>query len=267
MNPKNTLGKLLILLALMLSPPALSQEIREHPAIRTLVEATGFEGTVLIHDEKKDTWITGDADLAGKRVLPASTFKIFSALVALETGVIADRHTIIRWDGVSRSRPEINRDLDLTQAFRLSAVPHFQQLVTRIGEDRMQRYIDAVGYGNRDISGGIDTFWLTGALRITAVEQIHFLRRLYHDELPFSAANMASVREMMLTEAADGRLIRAKTGWATPVPAENTGWWVGWEERSDGPVFFASMLQTPEPGDSFGPARLSLVLDALSVSE
>jgi beta-lactamase class D len=32
--------------------------------------------------------------------IPASTYKIFHSLVALETGVVADEHTTLPWDGV-----------------------------------------------------------------------------------------------------------------------------------------------------------------------
>ena len=125
-----------------------------------------------------DQYLAGDAALAQQRFIPASTFKIFSALVALETGVIADISTVMPWDGVVRGRTELNQDLTLLEGFRLSAVPHFQALVREIGAQRMQQHIDAVGYGNRDISGGIDQFWLTGALRISPLEQVQFLQRL-----------------------------------------------------------------------------------------
>ncbi len=61
----------------------------------------------------------------------------------------------------------------------------------------MQQFIDAVGYGNGNISGGIDEFWLTGDLRISPREQVDFLVRLYRGALPFSPTTMAMVKEMM----------------------------------------------------------------------
>ncbi|MDT8429762.1 MAG: penicillin-binding transpeptidase domain-containing protein [Pseudomonadales bacterium] len=247
-----------IALWLLLQGAVSAQEPTESLDARRLIDATGFEGIVLIHDLRQNTSLAGHAELADERVLPASTFKIFSSLVILELGIVADRNTVVRWDGVQRSRPEINRDLTLTEAFRLSAVPHYQQMVKRIGAARMQHYIDAAGYGNGDISGGIDTFWLTGGLRISASEQIAFLQRLYRDDLPFSAEVMASVREMMVTETGSDYLVRAKTGWATPDGGDNIGWWAGWVERNDEVVFFASLLRTNKPGSTFGAARLSL---------
>ncbi|MES3008963.1 MAG: penicillin-binding transpeptidase domain-containing protein [Pseudomonadota bacterium] len=237
--------------------------VKELPELRAIVDATGFEGSVLIFDLQKGTYLAGHAERVDQAWLPASTFKIFSALAALETGVIADKNTVIPWDGVQRSRPEINRDLDLQSAFRLSAVPHFQQLVKSVGPERMQGFIDAVGYGNRDISGGIDTFWLTGGLRLSPRQQVDFLVRLYRNELPFSERSMTAVKEMMVNEEGDGYVLRAKTGWATLSNQDNTGWWAGWVEKDDHVYFFASLLQANAPAESFGPARLSVVREAL----
>ncbi len=55
-----------------------------------------------------------------------------------------------------------------------SVVWFYQEVARRIGAERMQAHLDALGYGNRDISGGIDKFWLTGGLRISPHEQIDF---------------------------------------------------------------------------------------------
>ena len=238
--------------------------VQELPELRAIVDATGFEGSVLIYDLHNNAYMAGHAEIVDQAFLPASTFKIFSALVALETGVIADKNTVITWDGVQRGRTEINRDLDLQSAFRLSAVPHFQQLVKSVGAQRMQGFINAVGYGNRDISGGIDTFWLTGGLRLSSREQVDFLVRLYRNELPFSEQSMTAVKEMMVTEESDAYVLRAKTGWATLKNQDNTGWWAGWVETADNVYFFASLLHANAPAESFGPARQSVVKESLT---
>ena len=238
--------------------------VQELPELRAIVDATGFEGSVLIYDLHNNAYMAGHAEIVDQAFLPASTFKIFSALVALETGVIADKSSVITWDGVQRGRTEINRDLDLQSAFRLSAVPHFQQLVKSVGAQRVQGFIDAVGYGNRDISGGIDTFWLTGGLRLSPRQQVDFLVRLYRNELPFSEHSMTAVKAMMVSEEGDGYVLRAKTGWATLENQDNTGWWAGWVERDGNVYFFASLLHANAPAESFGPARQSVVRESLT---
>ena len=79
--------------------------------------------------------------------LPASTFKVFNSLVALQTGAVADEHTIILWDSVER-RPEWNVDMDMATAIERSCVPWYQEVARRAGAERMQHWLDTVHYGN-----------------------------------------------------------------------------------------------------------------------
>jgi hypothetical protein len=111
--------------------------------------------------------IASDKVRSGEAKLPASTFKIANSLIALETGVVADPDKdIFKWDGVTRSIEAWNKDHTLRSAIAASAVPVYQEIARRIGEERMQKYVDLLDYGNRDIGGGIDQFWLTGSLRM-----------------------------------------------------------------------------------------------------
>ena len=48
-----------------------------------------------------------------------------------------------------------------------SVVWYYQELARRVGPERMQKWVTAFRYGNEDISGGIDRFWLESALRIS----------------------------------------------------------------------------------------------------
>jgi len=194
------------------TPVVAQVPVEEVPTARQAIDATGFTGSVLVHDLATNSYRAGHAERVNRRLIPASTFKILNSLIALETGVVTDAGTVIKWDGVVRDRTELNRDRDLQTAFRLSAVPHFQELARRIGAERMQRFVDAVGYGNRDISGGIDQFWLTGGLRVSLREQVEFLSRLHPGDLPFSAETMATVKAMMVADQTAEYLIRAKTG-------------------------------------------------------
>lgn len=243
------------------SKPAVS----ENQSAREIVDATGYRGTVLVFSLSEQTYVAGHSELVDESFLPASTFKIFSSLVALETGVIADETSVIRWDGVERDRTELNQDLDLQSSFRVSAVPHFQELVRRVGEERMQHYLDLVGYGNQTISGGADQFWLSGGLRISPLEQVDFLVRLYDGDLPFRPEVLASLKEMMLVEETNGAAIRAKTGWAKNEGQDDIGWWVGWMETRDDVRFFATVLTSGAPKNDFGPSRLAVTRKVLAI--
>ncbi|MCB1718370.1 MAG: class D beta-lactamase, partial [Candidatus Competibacteraceae bacterium] len=117
--------------------------------------------------------------------LPASTFKILNSLIALEVGAVADVDEELAWDGVDRGWTEWNRDHSMRTAIRVSAVWFYQELARRVGAERMRELVAKAGYGNRDVAGAIDTFWLDGAIRITPREQVAFLERLYRGDLPF----------------------------------------------------------------------------------
>ena len=264
------------LIALLLSaavpPAALAQgtlipPIAELTALRSLVDTTGYRGTVVVYDLRRDRYQAVHGERAARRLVPASTFKIVNALTALELNVVAGPGTVIPWDSVVRDRRELNRDLDLREAFRVSAVPHFQRLAREIGPARMQRTLDRLGYGNRDIGDAIDRFWLEGPLRISPLEQVQFLTRLYRGQLPYGARSTAAVRDIMTVEQTPAYTIRAKTGWAT-LPGEDVGWWVGWVERGADVYVFATSLESANPTAAFGPARERVtrqVLAALGV--
>ena len=218
-----------------------------------------MKGTFLLCDEKADVWHVSDAARARQAFLPASTFKLFNALVALDSGAVRDELEVIRWDGKVcglKDSPvaEWNRDNSLASGMRHSTVWFYQEVARRAGEQRMQQWIDKAGYGNRDIGGGVDAFWLSGALRISAEQQIGFLRRLADDRLPFSPRAQEIVRRISITESAPTYVLHAKTGWGTQA-AQNSanddlGWYVGWVEHAGRRWFFAMNVDLPAPGDA-----------------
>ena len=199
----------------------------------------GVDGTFLLHSVHDDTWLVHNSARADQGFLPASTFKIPNSLIALETGVIRDENEILKWDGVKRDVQEWNRDHNMRTAIAVSAVWFYQELARRIGAKRMREWIDRLGYGNRDISGPIDLFWLTGALRITPRQQVDFVRRLHLDDLPFSERSRRIVKDILVLERTDAYVLRGKTGLAAP-GGVGVGWFVGWVERGQRAWVFAS---------------------------
>jgi beta-lactamase class D len=213
-------------------------------------------GAFLLYDLKADRYLVYNRDRAEQAFVPASTFKIFSSLVALETAVIADENEIFKWDGVDRGIENWNRDHNLRSAFKFSAVWFYQELARRIGPERMQSYIDKVGYGNRNINGGIDRFWLDGELRISLEQQIAFLLRLYQNQLPFSKRSLELVKEIMLIEETSEYRLRGKTGWSNKV-----GWFVGYLEQNGSVYFFANNVEMKQAEDA--PARIEITKEIL----
>lgn len=210
----------------------------------------GRLGCFVLFDALAESYSVWNAERAQTDFLPASTFKIPNSLIALETGVVPDLDTVIPWDGIERPFKQWNCDHTLGSALRNSVVPVYQEIARRVGETRMQEWVDRLDYGNRDIRGGIDVFWLEGGLRITALEQIRFLRRLHAGELPFSSASQAFVRQILLNEETDLYRLYAKTGFALRV-SPGVAWWVGWVDRGEQTWLFACNLDA----SSFAEAR------------
>jgi beta-lactamase class D len=238
--------------------------VEELPQARAALDASGFAGTTLIYDLNNKRWMAGHAELVDRAALPASTFKLFSALVALETRVTHGADEIIPWDGVIRGRAETNMNLSLRDAFQISSVPHFQYLVREIGSGRMGVLLRETGYGNSNMNGGLETFWLTGDLRITPRQQIEFMLSLYNGELPFRPEVIRVVKDIALVEDTDSYRLFAKTGLTEVADSDNTGWWVGWVEKDDNVYFFATLMLAQNPDDSFIPKRISVSRQILS---
>jgi beta-lactamase class D len=81
-----------------------------------------------------------------------------------------------------------------------SVVPVNQGIARQIGARRMQEYVTKLQYGNANTSEGIDRFWLDGGLRISPMEQVQFLVKLYHNALPVQKRSQRIIKELMLNE-------------------------------------------------------------------
>ncbi|NNE47830.1 MAG: class D beta-lactamase [Rhodothermales bacterium] len=210
----------------------------ERPDFKKYFSEAGVTGTFVLYDPAARRYLVHNPDRARERFIPASTFKVLNSLVALETGVVADTTTVFEWDGVERSIPQWNRDHTLATAFESSTVWVYQELSRRIGAVRMQDHVGRAGYGNANIGGGIDQFWLSGDLRISATEQVNFLQRLHERRLPFSERTVDLVEGIMVEGRGPDHVLHGKSGWADGIPAD-IGWYVGYVVRDDRTYYFA----------------------------
>ena len=193
----------------------------------------GTDGTFVAYKVDDYLIIASDKVRSGEGKLPASTFKIPNSIIALETGVVEDPDKdVFKWDGVTRSIEAWNKDHTLRSAIAVSAVPVYQEIARRIGAERMQKYVDLFDYGNRDIGGGIDQFWLTGNLRIDPDPADRFRR-------PAAARRAAGVQAQ---PGADARYPAGDQSRRRHHPRQervagrragkpSLGWMVGWVEK------------------------------------
>ncbi len=244
--------RLLVLgLALVTSAALRAEGWTERPDWAEAFAEAGVGGTIVVVDGRSGSrWVHNEAR-AQTQHLPASTFKVPHALFALDSGVVKDEFQVFRWDGERRTIELWNADQDLRSSMRHSVVWVYEEIARAIGARRERRYLRLIAYGNADPSGGIERFWLDGALRISAREQVDFLQRLYRNELPFRIEHQRLVKDMMIVEAGRDWILRAKTGWQARVEPQ-VGWWIGWVERPDGPVFFALNIDMPNGARDLG---------------
>jgi beta-lactamase class D len=236
------------------STPVIAQNIAQTIDFAKYFQQSGVEGSIIIYDPQSDRTYQYNQQRNQTAFLPGSTFKILNSLISLETGVIDNQLAILTWDGISRPLvPEWNQDLNMKEAFKLSAVWFYQVLARRVGYEKMQTLVRKSDYGNQNIGSleDIDNFWLTGKLRITPQSQIEFLQRFNHKELPFSERSLSIVKDIMIVEQTPEYTIRAKTGWVgfeDPTKPQ-IGWYVGYLEKGKEVYFFATNIDIRDDND------------------
>lgn len=203
---------------------------------------------------------TGDetvfaAQMADTAFGPCSTFKIWNSLIGAEEGILGDPDALFwQWDGKERSFAAWNGDQTWRSAFQSSCVPAFQELARKIGAERMQSWLDKLDYGNRDMAGRPDAFWLPRAgqstILITPREQARMICRMIGGELPVQAGSVAKVTEVMkLADAGRGTLY-GKTGSGLRGGADgpksevgfDMGWLVGFVESGGKKYAYACLV-------------------------
>ncbi len=230
----------------------------EYPGFDGLMALEGFTGTFVLADPEGGLPRVHHAVRAGTPLVPASTFKIPNALIALETGVASGPDFPLTRDPAVAPeeawwpagwREPIHT---LESAFRGSVVWYYQEVARRIGEERMGEWLERFEYGNGDLSAGIDQFWLHGPFALSALDQIAFLERFLAGTLPISDRSAAALREMMVLDEGPGYRLSGKTGWANFGEVDRTGigWLVGFLEREEGSWIYAMNLDIHEPSDA-----------------
>jgi len=222
------------------------------------------DATFVVLEAETGAFTRFNPSRASEGFIPASTFKIPNALIALETGVADGAGFTLPWDGVV---PEgafwvdaWSQDHTLHSAMTNSVVWYYRELARRIGLDRMRSHIDRFGYGNGRIGPDVDGFWLAGDFRVSADEQVEFLRRLDAGELGVSEASRDVVWDIIVLEKSDAYRIGGKTGTASPTPTRDLAWLVGYVEAGDRTWYYALNMEGEEVWDRWGAGALRLEL-------
>jgi beta-lactamase class D len=196
---------------------------QESSDVRDLFNNAGVTGTFVLYDVNAGEFSGHNQARSIERFVPASTFKIPNSLIGLSVGAVVSVDDVLPYGGKSQPFDVWEKDMGLREAITLSNVPIYQELARRIGLEPMRENISLLNYGNKTIGTRIDTFWLNGPLKISAVEQIAFLTQLAQNKLPISKEIQEAVREIVLIEQDEDWRLHGKTGWGN---ASEPG--IGW---------------------------------------
>jgi beta-lactamase class D len=210
-------------------------------------------GAFVLYDLKRNSYARYNEARCRERFSPFSTFKIPNSLIGLDTGVIKDAEYRIKWDRQKYPPHDEDtlpfkewwQDQTLRTAIRRSVVWYYRELATAVGKPRMQEYVHKLRYGNEDVSGPIDNFWLADSLKISADEQVEFLKRLYKEELPVSKRSIRIVKEITTLEETPRYRLHGKTGGGPLDENRFLGWFVGYLETKDNTYLFATQIEGP----------------------
>lgn len=241
-----------------------TNNVRQDKSLKKYFDENNVEGCFALMDNATGKFTVYNLHrYRDSSYLPASTFKIVNSLIGLQTGKISSDSMVIKWDGIKRRVEEWNRDLNMYDAFRVSAVNYYQEVARRIGRDTMQLWLDSLHYGTGKIKTSVDSFWLDNSLKITPDEQLGLVKRLYFDQLPFFKSYQEVVKRAMLFENNANYKMGYKTGWGFRENGNALGWVVGWVEENNHPYFFVLNIESPDKNFDMSTVRMKMLMDIL----
>jgi len=181
---------------------------------------------------------------AHRRLSPCSTFKIPNSAIGLETGVVSGPKHVKKYDESKHKSQafwpeEWSRDHDLKSAFRVSAVWYFVEMAKETGPGNMAAFLKRFDYGNRDSSPWPAPFWIGSTLRISPLEQVQFLDRLFRNDFGLQPSTVAALEDFMRQKSAGAKTLFYKTGACTDAEAGPQVWLVGFVQDGTQRTYFA----------------------------
>jgi len=207
-----------------------------------------------------------------EQLSPCSSFKVAAAIMAFEKGVLKNENQIVKWDGVKREREEINKDLTPFSWMKESAKWVTEWIMPQLGSETIKRFLSEFSYGNQDFSGGLKDSWVTSSLKISAYEQVAFLKKLWTNKLPVSKRTVDLTKKIILVKKLGTKSeLYGKTGTGCLVghdcmdrPDKMLGWFVGiLKSDTHEYVFAANSSDLVDQSTPSGPRMRNTTIDIL----
>ncbi|SCY23493.1 BlaR1 family beta-lactam sensor/signal transducer [Alkaliphilus peptidifermentans] len=218
----------------------------------------GFDGSFVLYDLQDDQYWIYNKHISTVRVSPNSTYKIFSALMALELNVIQDGNSSKHWNGTKYPFEKWNQDQDLSSAMKYSTNWYFQDLDRSVGLSNLQSYFEQIQYGNYDLSGGIWNYWVESSLCISPVEQVQMLKDFYTYNMPFKEENIKVVKDVLKLSEKEGTILSGKTGTGIVNDKGVNGWFIGYVEKAGNTFIFATYIRADNEASGSVAAEITL---------
>ena len=227
-----------------------------------------YEGSFVLYNSRDDCWNIYDQEQALQRVSPNSTYKIYDALFGLEENIITPEDSFIKWNGEAYPFTEWNQDQTLSSAMSASVNWYFQSIDQKLGRERIDSYLEMIGYGNETLSGDLSSYWMESSLQISPIEQVELLIDLYNNHLNFSAENITAVKNALRLSSSADCTLYGKTGTGNVNGSDVNGWFVGYVETSDNTYFFATNIRAESHASGSHAAEITLdLLKELKIPE
>jgi len=217
-----------------------------------------FNGSFVLYNVNDGFFTVYNRSMSTTRVSPTSTYKIISALIALETGVLDINDTHRVWDGTAQPFESWERDHDLISAMQYSVNWYFQDNDVQVGIQRLGAYLADLSYGNHNAAGGIESFWNHSSLRISPVEQVKLLRNLHHNNTAFEAEHFSHLKDALRLSENNGAMLYGKTGTGIIGDKFTDGWFIGFVENNGQTSIFATYIQGEDSAGGSVAARIAL---------
>jgi beta-lactamase class D len=227
------------------------------------------EGCFVLYDIKTGKTVERyGAEQCTERFPPCSTFKVALALMGFDSGILADEQTTYLWDGKPKMLKVWEQNIDARTWMKESVVWYSQELARRLGRESMAKYLREFDYGNADMSGGLETAWLSpepsptslvqSSIAISADEQAAFFSKLWRGDLKVNKKALDLTRQITYLETSPkGYILHGKTGsgYASKNTRKRLGWFIGYLKTGSqeyvGVVRFTDK-EDPEPGAGYG---------------
>lgn len=225
-----------------------------------------YEGSFVLYDKGQNTWSIYNMDRAALRVSPDSTYKIYDALFGLEAGVITPEDSFMEWNRELYSYQEWNANQTLKSAMRASVNWYFQGIDEQLGASAIDHYIREIRYGNEDTRGSLSSYWMESSLKISPIEQVELLQKLYANNFGFRPQNIAAVKDSILLSSSEAGNLYGKTGTGCIDGMDVNGWFVGYAETQNNTLFFAANITADNNAAGSNAAEITrLILSKMDI--